>query len=390
MTLNIANYDGSLFTIIPDQTLNHTSSSLGLPGRGLQEYGTAINQDLLWIMQNFSNNVAPTAPVNGQTWFDTTVGLLKVFDITIPAWKVIASGIYSELPPGPLSPNQGDLWWDITNQQLNAWNASVWVLIGPTSTSQFWSSNTNNAPANNNTFALGNVTNRISTVYMVDGDAAGNMNVDGVMFVNTAIVTTGPAVVEGALYVDGDIAASSGLGVNGNVQVGGEINVEGLITIGGSAYIEDSLNVIGQATIDGTANVNNVRICNSGMGIIFPDNTFQTTAYSPNYTTGSTGYTFLPGGILLQWASGVVAAPNGGPDGTFPNQAQSITFAIPFPNAIFQTTVSTNLTTATYSGDYVWQLQPGGTNDYVDVILQLFGTGTSGSTTWPTVIAIGN
>ena len=80
MVLNISNYDGTQFVTIPDNYLNTTSSSLELPGRGYQSYGTAINQDLLWLMQHFARSTPPDVPVEGQIWWDTASSLLKIYN----------------------------------------------------------------------------------------------------------------------------------------------------------------------------------------------------------------------------------------------------------------------------------------------------------------------
>ena len=55
MSTNIYNYNGTLETTIPDGSIDNTTS-LALPGRGYLNYGEPVNQNMLWIMQNFANS----------------------------------------------------------------------------------------------------------------------------------------------------------------------------------------------------------------------------------------------------------------------------------------------------------------------------------------------
>ena len=125
MTLNISNYDGSTFITIPDQTLNTQASSIEFPGRGLQQYGTAINQDLLWIMQHFSRATQPDNPIRGQIWYDITGNVLKLYDGS--SW--VPSGSMVSGTTAPAAPVVGTLWWNTSASSLNIWSGTVWDLV---------------------------------------------------------------------------------------------------------------------------------------------------------------------------------------------------------------------------------------------------------------------
>ena len=115
---------------VQDNVVN-TETSLQLPGKSLTGYGTAINTNFLHLLENFANNNSPANPIEGQLWYDTTVGVdrLKIYD---GAFWVSASGIKkSSSQPSNSSSLTGDLWVDITNQQLYLYSGSSWVLIGP-------------------------------------------------------------------------------------------------------------------------------------------------------------------------------------------------------------------------------------------------------------------
>lgn len=115
---------------VEDNTVN-TETSLQLPGRFTNSYGQIISESLLHLLENFANNVAPSRPVEGQLWYDTTSGVdqLKIYDGT--GW-VSASGLKkSTSEPTISNSNQGDLWVDTDNQQLYLYTGSNWVLVGP-------------------------------------------------------------------------------------------------------------------------------------------------------------------------------------------------------------------------------------------------------------------
>jgi hypothetical protein len=128
MATNIFNYNGTKLTTVPDGRIDTTSASIKFPGYGYINYGEAVNENMLWIMQNFAGSTPPTNPTLGQTWYDTSAVSLKVFDGT--NWTD-ATGI-STGPTQPVSPaDSGSLWFDTVNKQLNVYSGSSWLLVGP-------------------------------------------------------------------------------------------------------------------------------------------------------------------------------------------------------------------------------------------------------------------
>ena len=115
---------------VDDGTVNQ-QTSLPLPGRNTTSYGTIIAENFLHLLENFANNSAPVNPVEGQLWYDTTVGVdqLKVYDGT----NFVAAGGLKKAPTQPLAGQSvvGDLWVDTDNQQLYLFTGSGWVLVGP-------------------------------------------------------------------------------------------------------------------------------------------------------------------------------------------------------------------------------------------------------------------
>ena len=75
-----------------------------------------------YAIENFSNDTAPTHPVTGQIWYDTTLQTIKVYNKATTVWKVMSSLTVGGVAPG--SPMSGDLWWDNVNFQLSGYNRS--------------------------------------------------------------------------------------------------------------------------------------------------------------------------------------------------------------------------------------------------------------------------
>lgn len=113
---------------VEDGTIN-TQTSLKLPGRNSTAYGAVIAENFLNLLENFASTQEPSNPVEGQLWYDNTLGSeqLKVYNET--NW-IPASGITKSLSTPALAQN-GDLWVDTDNQQLYLFTGGGWILVGP-------------------------------------------------------------------------------------------------------------------------------------------------------------------------------------------------------------------------------------------------------------------
>jgi hypothetical protein len=103
---------------------------LTLIGKNYAGYGIFLNENYIKLLENFYNSSAPTAPLAGQLWYDSTNALLKVYNGTI--WKPISSSASGTSQPA--SPVIGDLWYDSANAQLKVWSGSAFITVGPSYT----------------------------------------------------------------------------------------------------------------------------------------------------------------------------------------------------------------------------------------------------------------
>jgi len=131
MSYTITLTDGSVFGTIQDGTIN-TASSMTLVGKNYAGYGQFLDTNFIRLLENASNNTAPTAPLTGQLWWNNTpnAGVLSVYMGS--AWKTLAVLVVSRTTPsGSTYSTTGDMWYDTVNQQVNIWTGTSWLLIGP-------------------------------------------------------------------------------------------------------------------------------------------------------------------------------------------------------------------------------------------------------------------
>ena len=112
---------------VQDGVVN-TQTDLSLIGKGYAGYGESIAENFLHLLENFSNTSAPTKPISGQLWYDSTNSQLKVYSGSafVPAGGNVP---YQTTAPSTLS--QGDLWVDSDTGQLYFYNGTSNVLVGP-------------------------------------------------------------------------------------------------------------------------------------------------------------------------------------------------------------------------------------------------------------------
>ncbi len=134
MAYTINKTDGTIVATITDGTVNN-STSLQLFGKSYSGFGEGLNENLVKLLENAASTSAPTSPLKGELWFDTSTNQVKVYDGT--SFK--PTGGAKASASAPTSPSVGDLWLDSTNDQVFAYTGDSrghqvndgWELIGP-------------------------------------------------------------------------------------------------------------------------------------------------------------------------------------------------------------------------------------------------------------------
>ncbi|CAB4130345.1 hypothetical protein UFOVP116_395 [uncultured Caudovirales phage] len=128
MTYKINRTNGALLTSVADGTIDNTTD-LTLVGRNYSSYGEIQNENYVKLLENFSNNRPPVAPLSGQLWWDTSRKELQVYDGAV--WTPIQTSVTSPSSYAPASVEIGDMWWDTSRQQLKVFNGTDYSVIGP-------------------------------------------------------------------------------------------------------------------------------------------------------------------------------------------------------------------------------------------------------------------
>jgi len=282
-TINLTN--GTTFATITDGTVN-TASSMTLIGKNYAGYGQFLDDNFIHLLENSANSTAPTAPLTGQLWWDSTNTLLKVYSGG-SGWKVVGGATASASQPSPSI--IGDLWYDTVNQQLKvcsvAGSPGTFIVVGPAYSSAQGTSGAvpitisdgstgyivTGLYANNNLVGIisaaadfvpaGNSSGYATAFPKIykgftvwnTGNASGNISNPGniTLAVAGSVIET---VASTGSYITGLITAS------GNV-IGGNIRTAGLITATGNI---DVGNVRTAGLITATGNITSGNILTAG------------------------------------------------------------------------------------------------------------------------------
>lgn len=131
MSYIIKKTDGTILTEIIDGLVDNTATDLTLIGKNYSSYGEALNENFVYMLENFANTSQPNHPTVGQLWYDTSINRIKVYNGNK---FVAASGALVSTSPPLMS--SGDLWVDSYRQQLYFYDGNDTVLAGPAYTAQ--------------------------------------------------------------------------------------------------------------------------------------------------------------------------------------------------------------------------------------------------------------
>ena len=129
-TVNKTNSSASPNQYTVQDGVVNTQTDLSFIGKGYAGYGEVIAENFLHLLENFANTTAPSKPIQGQLWYDSTDARLKVYSGSafVPAGGNVP---YQSAAPSALA--TGDLWVDSDTGQLYFYNGTSSVLVGPPS-----------------------------------------------------------------------------------------------------------------------------------------------------------------------------------------------------------------------------------------------------------------
>ena len=364
MAYTITTTAGTTLATISDGTVNSTNTSLTLIGKNYAGYGIFLNENYVKLLENFYNSTAPSAPLPGQLWYDSTNAILKVYNGSI--WKPISSSAAGAT--SPTSPVTGDLWYDSANAQLKVWSGSTWITIGPSYTTTSGTSGAvvetilDNASASHVVVKF-YISNTVVGILSKDATYTPYTSIAGFSTIKPGFNLISSSTLSGSQFT-GDVSnalslqgvsASQFLRSDQNASTAYSITAGGGLTVGSDLNINTTSNT--EIILNSTTNnkdlnlyVNKGGVQTKAIGIagstakVTTSNDFQVTgattlsgAVSASSTLAVSGITTVSSKIL----------PNTG--GTIDIGATGTRFANVFATTITATTISGTATTALYA-----------------------------------------
>lgn len=120
--------DGNIAATVNEGVVDTNYTDLYLVGKNYQAYGQLINTNFVRLLENFSDNSAPTHPITGQLWYDTVSAQLYQYNGL--AFKNLNSVAVKSSSPDHVQ--TGDLWYDTVNKQLKFYtDINTWQIVAP-------------------------------------------------------------------------------------------------------------------------------------------------------------------------------------------------------------------------------------------------------------------
>lgn len=110
-----------------------TSTNLKLIGQGYENFGEGVAENFLHLLENFASGSAPTKPVEGQIWYDSSINSLKYLDDTVANngnWKPIASMTVQSGAPTSIGETDGHFWLDSDTGTFYIYFNGSWANAG--------------------------------------------------------------------------------------------------------------------------------------------------------------------------------------------------------------------------------------------------------------------
>lgn len=130
MAYELTRSNGTTLLELEEGLVDSNTTSIKFVGKNVVNYGEIQNENFLHLLENFSNTVPPSSPIEGQLWFDSNSGFLRL--------KLYDGNIWHQIPgviTNTTASNQtlGDLWFNTNSSQLFVKTSTGYVLVGPNS-----------------------------------------------------------------------------------------------------------------------------------------------------------------------------------------------------------------------------------------------------------------
>jgi hypothetical protein len=248
MPYTLAKSTGDFLVVVPDNSVDSTTTSISLLGQNVFDFGLHTDLNFVDILQNFADNHSPVNPLIGQLWFDRSTNSLRLFNGS--AWSTSLSSVSGTtgtiITPVADADNSATIVTTLLDSVIGSVVSRLEMLSGSIPSNLIVNSNNielnsaflngimpginlptyNDIPGRLNGNATS--TDKLTTTYLISltGAATGNIGFDGSsdVVISTAINN---------VYIG-----------NSNVTVGGvhniiTVNDAGLVTDGSDFTISD-------------------------------------------------------------------------------------------------------------------------------------------------------
>lgn len=127
MAYQINKTDGTIVATVADGQIDNLSTDITLIGKNYSGFGEALNENFIKLLENFSSVTAPTQPIKGQIWFDSSESKLKIYNGS--DFVPVSSATISSTQPETLA--IGDLWFNDVGGQLYFFDGTNPILLAP-------------------------------------------------------------------------------------------------------------------------------------------------------------------------------------------------------------------------------------------------------------------
>jgi hypothetical protein len=283
MAYTIRNTRNQLVATVADGAVDSTTN-IRLIGKNYVGYGTALNENLIAILENFANTSAPNKPITGMLWYDTNSNDLKIYNGTtfVPAVKTASSFTVT----GNLSAGNISVTAAISGATVGAGTS----MTAPTFNGNLAGNVNGNVTGNLNGNVSGNVTGNLNGNVSAT-TIAGNLTtaaqpnvtslgslVDLTVNGNTSLAATGGAVAIGGAVASSaimlDVIAASSPGI---VQIRGTGTATARLTVDAGPDFTVINTSNGKLNLGTNNNVHMTVAANGfvGIGTVSPSNNLQ-------------------------------------------------------------------------------------------------------------------
>ena len=270
MPYSINKSDGTPLVTIQDNTINTTASSLSLIGRNALNFGQAIDQNFVYLLQNFAATTPPSIPLTGQLYYNTYSSSLALYDGA--QWKTVVSPFdgTSGTATALIGPNNVSV--SITLSQNQIISISTATYIPPSGLPSYVVINDTRYYLNS-LFPGGIYPGvNLASSFQLTGTASSANSFTTGRTINLTGVARGNVVFDGSTDVDLSVSFANVYINNTNVTVAGTytkvvVSDGGYIIGGGNISSGDVANALGYVPYNG----NNITVHNTPDTIVSRD-----------------------------------------------------------------------------------------------------------------------